>query len=326
LTSSGQLVKVGSKNNGEHEMPDRKDPKLAYITYPRFLDGKAPEDPAGASDQVRRKALAEFLTAEDNYWFSAAYVNRIWNTLLGQAFYERVDDLSPKSEVIFPAVASRLAAAFRGSRYDTKALIRAIVQSKAYQREVRLGESSEDHLRFASVYPTRLRAHVLWQALTQVLGPLPENTPLLGSFMAEFDFDPSLRAEEVDGTITQALWLLNSTVVDERVKVQTYRLPPPRPAQGPMPKDNDKKKEATKVDNQPRPTLLKRLLDEYGDDDPAIVRAVYLHTLARRPRQSELETCQQYLEESKQRSVSRKEAFEDILKALINSTEFEQKS
>ena len=27
--SSGQLVKVGSKNNGEHEMPDRKDPKLS---------------------------------------------------------------------------------------------------------------------------------------------------------------------------------------------------------------------------------------------------------------------------------------------------------
>jgi hypothetical protein len=110
-------------------------------------------------------------------------------------------------------------------------------------------------------------------------------------------------------------------VVNERVKVQTYRLPPPQPAKGPKPQG----KEAAPVDNQPRPTLLKRLMDEYVDDDPAIVRAVYLHTLARRPRQSELAMCQKYLEESKQRAVSRSEAFEDILKALINSTEFEQK-
>jgi hypothetical protein len=321
--SSGSLVKVGSKNNGEHEMPDRKDPKLAYITYPKFLDGKAPDDPAGADDRARRKALAEYLTAEDNYWFSAAYVNRIWNALLGQAFYERVDDLSPKSEVVFPALASRLAAAFRGSHYDTRSLIRAIVNSKAYQREVRIGDASGEHLRFASVYPTRLRAQVIWQALARVLGPLPENSQNLGSFMAEFEFDPSLRADEVDGTITQALWLLNSPLVNDRVKVQTYRLPPPV-AKGPKPKEADKEKAA--ADNQPRPTLLKLLLDQYGDDDPAVVRAIYLHTLARRPRQREIETCEKYLEESKQRSVSRGEAFEDILKALINSTEFEQKS
>jgi hypothetical protein len=318
--SAGSMVKIGSKNNGEHEMPDRKDPKRSYLTYPRFLDGKAPEDPAATADHDRRKALADYLTADDNYWFAAAYVNRIWNTLLGQAFYERVDDLSPKSAVLFPAVASRLAAAFRGSGYDTRNLIRAIANSKAYQRTVRLGESSDEHLQFAAVYPARLRAEVVWQSLSRVLGPLPDNRQNLGSFMAEFDFDPSLRADEVTGTITQALWLLNSPVLNDRVKVQTYRLPPP--TQDPAAKNKPK---AT-VDNQPRPTLLKQLLDEYGDDDPAVVRALYLHTLARRPREREIATCLKYLEESKQRSVSRDEAFEDIVKALINSTEFVKKS
>jgi hypothetical protein len=318
--SSGSMVKIGSKNNGEHEMPDRKDPKLAYLTYPKFLDGMAPDDPAAASDRERRKALADYLTADDNYWFAAAYVNRIWNALLGQAFYERVDDLSPKGEVVFPAVASRMAAAFRGNRYDTKSLIRAIVSSRAYQRTVRLGESSDEHLQFAAMYPTRLRAEVVWQSLAGVLGPLPDSKQSLGSFMAEFDFDPSLRADEVSGTITQALWLLNSPVLNDRIKVQTYKLPPPAP--GPAAKGKPK----SPADNLPRPTLLKQLLDEYRDDDSAVIRAVYLHTLARQPRQTEISTCLKYLEESKQRSISRNEALEDILKALINSTEFVKKS
>jgi hypothetical protein len=317
--SAGSMVKIGSKNNGEHEMPDRKDAKRTYLTYPRFLDGKAPEDPAAAGDRARRQALADYVTAGDNYWFAMAYVNRVWNALMGQGFYERVDDLSPRSEVVFPALASRLAAAFRGSGYDTKRLIRAIVQSKAYQRTVGLGESSEEHLQFAALYPARLRAEVLWQSLSGVLGPLPDNRQNLGSFLAEFDVDPSLRADEVTGTITQALWLLNSPVLNDRVKVQTYRLPPPPQGQG----ANAKKGAA---DNQPRPTLLKRLLDEYGDDDRAVIRALYLHTLARRPRETEAATCLNYLEESKQRSLSRNEAFEDILKALINSTEFLKKS
>jgi hypothetical protein len=317
--SSGSMVKIESKKNGEHEMPDRKDAKLAYVTYPKFLDGKAPQEPAETADQDRRKALADYVTADDNYWFSAAYVNRIWNALLGQGFYERVDDLGPTSDVVFPAVVARLAASFRGSGYDTKALVRAIVISKAYQRDVRLGTTLDEHLQFAAVYPGRLPAGVLWRGLARVLGPLPENKQGLDSFMAEFDFDPSLRSDEVAGTITQALWLLNSPLLNDRFTAQTYKVPPPQPQPG-------KPKAAAKpADNQPRPTLLKTLLDEYGPDDDAVIRAVYLHTLARRPRDKELATCRQYLAECTERSIGRTEALEDIVKALINSTEFERK-
>jgi hypothetical protein len=314
--SSGQFIKATTKNNGEHLMPDRTDPKLAYITLPKFLDGKAPEE--GLGDRERREALATFLTAEDNYWFSAAFVNRIWSELLGQGFYERVDDLGPKSPVVFPAVASRLAASFRGTGYDTRALIRAIVNSQAYQRQDRLGKTLEEHLKFTAVYPANLRAEVLWQALAGVLGPLPEGPQGLDSFMSEFDFDPSLKADEVSGSITQALWLLNSPVLNDRVKAQDYRLAPPR--------RNPKEKEKKPAEyTGPRPTLLKALLAEYGDEDPAVVNALYLHTLARRPTERERATCQQYLEDSRKGSIARTEAFEDILKALINSTEFQKK-
>jgi hypothetical protein len=307
--SAGQLIKVGPRKNGEHRMPTRAS-EQGVVTHPRFLDGKAPA--ANASDQVRRKALADYVTAPDNYWFSAAYVNRIWNELLGQSFYERVDDLSPKSAVVYPAVASRLAAAFRGSGYDTKALLRAVVTSKAYQRQVRLGEAADRHLRFAAVYPSRLRAEVLWQALGSVLIGMPGDNFSLPAFKAEFDFDPSLKGDEVTGTIGQALWLLNSAVVNDRVQVGDVRTVQRQGPKGPP-----------KV--TPRPSLLKQLLTQHGDDDPAVVRALYLRALARKPTDRELEICLEHVRETKRGKGTRNEALEDILKALINSAEFWRK-
>jgi hypothetical protein len=292
-------------------MPDRADPKGGLVTYPRFLDGKAP--PPGAGDRERRQALADSLTAVDNYWFSAAYVNRVCNELFGQSFYERVDDLSPKSEVVFPAVASRLAAAFRGSGYDTRGLMRALVNSQAYQRQVRLGEATDEHLRFAAVYPTRLRAEVLWQTLTGVLGRMP-NTPFaFQAFKAEFDFDPSLKADEIHGSIPQALWLLNSPLVHDRIKVQDLRVPPA--AKGP--------KGPAKVTAEP--TFLKQLLTRHAHDDSGALRALYRHTLARNPTDRELETCLAYIQETKREAGTRAEAFEDLFKALINTAEFQRK-
>src|SRR5262249_5405721 len=133
-----------------------------------FLDGKAIAE--RESDLERRKALAEAITSKDNYWFAAAYVNRVWGQLMGQSFYQPVDDMGPKKEVVFPVVLTRLAAALRAHNYDTKALFRAALNSEAYQREIRPGASAEQHLRFAAAYPTRLRPDALWQALVNVLG------------------------------------------------------------------------------------------------------------------------------------------------------------
>ena len=37
-------------------------------------------------DRGRRKALAGYVTAKGNYYFAAAFVNRAWGELMGQAF------------------------------------------------------------------------------------------------------------------------------------------------------------------------------------------------------------------------------------------------
>src|SRR5262249_40154681 len=101
--------------------------------------------------------------------------------------------------------------------------------------------------------------------------------------------DPSLKADEVEGSIPQALMLMNNPTINERVEA----------------KDTN---------------LLARILKSYPKDDDAI-RMVYLRTLARKPTDKELETCQKFIV----KVGNRAEAFEDILWALINSTEFQTK-
>lgn len=294
-----QGVDLISAPQGEHEMPSKEDPKKGFITHPQFLNGHSPGK--NQSDEVRRKSLADEIVNKNNYWFAGAYVNRIWGELMGQSFYQPVDDMGPKKEAVFASVLTRLTGSFRGANYDIKGLFRDIMISQTYQRQIQLGESTDQHLHFAAAYPTRLRADALWDSLVSVLGslgpPQPPSGPrprlanagLEGQFKAEFEFDPSLKPDEVEGSVSQALLMMNNQAINQRIKAQGTN-------------------------------LLARILSAYPDNDEAL-RMVYLRTLARKPTDREKDKCRQYLEKTN----NRVEAFEDVLWSLLNSTEFQTK-
>jgi hypothetical protein len=292
-------VNLVSKPRGEHEMPSKEDPKKTSVTNPRFLDGKSPGTNLG--DAERRRALADAIVDRNNYWFAAAYVNRIWGQLQGQAFSQPVDDMGPKKDVVFPEVLTRLTGSFRASKYDMKGLFRDIMNTQAYQRQIRLSESDQ-HLHFAAAYPTRLRPDALWQSLVNVLGtigaPPPNRAPAnpFGFragfeflFKDAFDFDPSVKADEVEGSISQALLMMNNPVLNQKIQARGTN-------------------------------LLARILKAYPHDTEA-VQMVYQRTLARKPTDRELQRCRDYISKSENRT----EAFEDILWSLLNSTEFQTK-
>jgi hypothetical protein len=302
LVRDGQRAvgwRLTSRPFGEHEMPSKEDPKKTLLTHPRFLDGKSPGN--NLADQERRKALADAIVNTNNYWFAAAYVNRIWGQLTGQAFYMPIDDMGPKKEVVFPEILTRLTGSFRASHYDIKVLFRDIMNSQAYQRQIRLSESADQHLHFASAYPTRLSANALWQSLVNVLGNMggpPARRPpgpfgaaftLEGFFKQEFGFDASLKADEVEGSVTQALLMMNNPQINQRVQAKGTN-------------------------------LLARILSAYPHDNDAL-QMVYLRTLARKPTDREVEKCRAYIA----KIGNRTEAFEDILWSLLNSTEFQTK-
>ncbi|HEX5273070.1 MAG TPA: DUF1549 domain-containing protein, partial [Gemmataceae bacterium] len=287
---------------GEHRMPSKTDPRQGTVMTPRFLDGKAPR--GATTDLERRRALADSVVSKQNYWFAGAYVNRTWGELMGQSFYSPVDDMGPQKEAVLPAVLTRLAASFRATDYDMKALLRTVANTETYQRQIRPGESTSEHLHFAAAYPARLRADALWESLTGVLGQMGPPAPfrpgpgggmfagrfgLEAQFKDEFNFDPSTKSDEVEGSIPQALLLMNNPQINQKIQARGTN-------------------------------LLGRILTAYPDNDEAL-RMVYLRALARKPTDRETDRCRAYIA----KAGSRAEAFEDILWALINSTEFQTK-
>lgn len=291
---------------GEHRMPDKDNPRNGTVVHPKFLDGKAPA--RGLSDTARRKALVESMVDTNNPYFAGAFANRIWGELMGQSFFTAVDDIGPQKDAVFGGVITRLAGSFRGTHYDIKGLYRAILNTDTYQRQIRLGQTAGNHLAFAAAYPTRLRADALWDSLEIVLGglggggfaggprrPMPGIGGRFGgggieaNFKQEFSFDPSLKADDVEGSITQALLLMNAPAIQQRIRAAGNNL------------------------------LGKILAASPKDAD--VLEALYLRTMARKPTEKEKEKCLAYIA----KTGNRNEAFEDILWALINSTEFQTK-
>ena len=288
-----QLVTVPGS---EHKMTSLEDPESFTVIHPRFLDGRSPD--RNLSDRQRRQTLADMVVDKQNYWFAAAYVNRVWGELMGESFYENVDDMGPMKEVIFGDVLTRLTGAFRGTDYDIKAMFRSITNSETYQQQYRHREKSVERLDQVASCPAPLRPDVLWDSLEHVLGRLGSSqyhtrggkrfnfSILEGKFKAEFDFDPSLRHEEIEGTIPQSLFLMNNADLNKHIQAAGKNL------------------------------LVRILKDSPGDVEA--VTSIYQRVLARRPTDRELSKCRAYIA----RVENRAEAFEDILWALINSTEF----
>jgi hypothetical protein len=283
----------------EHYMPDLQDPTAqgTLMTPKFFVTGRDLEQ--GADDERRRSVLANWLVADSNPWFTRALVNRLWGELVGEGFYEPLDDMGPDRQCTAPQTLDVLAEQFRANRFDVRWLYRTITGTVAYQRESR-SRRTPDGTPFVANCSQRLRADQLYDVLTTALGTSPtgqrgrnqgparygQGGPR-GFFAQLFGFDPSEPREEIAGSIPQALALMNSPLINQAISAR-------RPGTG-----------------------LSRLLAETADDEEVVVE-LYLRCLAREPKPAEIDTCLEHVRSTGNRG----EAFEDILWALINSTEF----
>jgi hypothetical protein len=258
----------------------------------------------GATDAERREAIGEWVTSPENPWFAKALVNRIWAELVGEGFYEPVDDLGPDRTCSAPETMDLLATAFVESGYDVKWLLRTIVATEAYQRESR-PRRLPDAPPFMANCVQPLRADQLYDALVDVLGvgELERSGPARGPgglyarlrgprgvFGEVFGFDPSNPRDEVAGSIPQALALMNSPGI------------------------------ARAIEGEGRGTMLSELLTEIPDDKQ-LVQELYLRSLVREPNREELAACLSHVRHAENRTAG----FEDVLWSLINSTEFQHR-
>jgi hypothetical protein len=300
LAKAPAAKQKGGRFSLEHRMADKADPDKMHLVHPKFLLGQTPAE--GMTDTERRELFAQYVTDKNNPWFARAYVNRVWGALMGEGFYEPVDDLGPGREARFPMIINRLASAWRTSDYEPKWLFRLIMNTAAYQREIRPRGPAGTSPPFAAVCPTRLSGDQIFDCLMNALG-LDENTlaPFAAGapqarrfgpvgprlfFNTQFGVDPSTPNDDVQGTIPQALFMMNSPLIGGQIRGQAD-------------------------------TILGRLLAVY-EDDQELVRLLYKRVLSRVPTDNEMNTCKAYIQEVN----NRHEAFEDLLWSLLNSTEF----
>ncbi|RLS57661.1 MAG: DUF1549 domain-containing protein [Planctomycetota bacterium] len=196
---------------GKYYMTDQYDPDKKSEMQAAFLLGEEPPPnlPAG---QRRVVVAAYMIYNPDNHWFARAYVNRVWNELLGDGFYA-VDSLGPDKEVVHQLIVNRLAYTFRTGGFDTKALYRTICNSATYQRETRT--IAEDADLFTAVRPTRLRPFEVADELERVLGA--DMKPIRKGVERAFEYNPSIPQRDLEGSIQQALLLMNQPQIQNKL-------------------------------------------------------------------------------------------------------------
>ena len=143
-------------------------PRTGKPQPPRPLDAEplAFDDPAD-----RRVTLAKWLTSPDNPYFARSITNRIWANFFGVGLIEQVDDLRVSNPASNEALLSAAAQHLIDNKFDLKTLMRAILQSNAYQRSSMPLEGNRDEKRFYSrYYPRRMMAEVAHDAVVQVTG------------------------------------------------------------------------------------------------------------------------------------------------------------
>ncbi len=192
---------------------------------PTALDGT---DLTASPDGVR-VALARWITSRENPWFARALVNRLWGHFTGRGFVDPVDDLRPGNPPAAPELLDALAADFAAGGYDVKSLVKVITGSAAYavsaaplgeatakaDPEVKLWERfrvtplGPEELLNALVAATRLDA-ILRATGRMDLAQIRYRVKQRYGFL--FDVDEESDAGDYEGTISQALALLDGGV------------------------------------------------------------------------------------------------------------------
>jgi hypothetical protein len=287
--------------------------KTGEVTNPQT---KKPAEPvafgvaAGAlgPEDDRRQKLAEWLLDPANRFFATSTVNRVWYHLLGTGLVEPVDDFRDTNPASHPELLRALADEFVKGGYRIKPIVRAIAGSQTYQLSA---ESRPQPSEFAA-RPDRYFTHAKIRMLSaeQILDGVSSATGLPETFAG---YPQGTRAVELAEGAVEHHFLTAFSKPIRDVQCDCAREEEPSLNQVIHLLNN-----ANLVAKMRAPrSILGRLLAA-GAPTPAIVEAVYLSTLSRRPTPAETRLVEEHIGTLGDRSA----AFEDLQHALLNSNEF----
>ncbi len=268
-----------------YSMPDLKNPDKKIPVAPRFFLNDAPKVSEQVKADERLKLVGPVHHRPRNPWFARAFINRVWYSLMGEGFYNPVDDLGPTRTPNSPEVLDLVAEQWVQSGYDIRWLFRTILNTEAYQRASRSTNTARrpDPVRLERPEPApgrpdlrrpdprprpraRARRSAAGEARRRQEGR--RRWPRRAShgrdnFLKTFGVDPSTPNDDVLGTIPQALFLMNSPLVTREV--------------------------------QARPNSMLGYLLMTHPDNRSVLDILYLRALGRRPTEQEVRTCSNYL-------------------------------
>ncbi len=268
----------------------------------RFLGGDAPEV-AGKDPRV---ALADWLTSKDNAYFRENLANRIWQQFFGRGIVEPVDDVRITNPASNRELLQTLGQHLADYDFDAKRLIRDICNSRTYQLSTAANATNRDDDRqFSHQHLRRLRADVLLDSIAAVTG-----TP------TSFNETPSgVRAVQLfEGVNRSNSYFLKTFGLCSRESVNSSetRLEPTL-AQTLHLVSGD-----TLEGKLNRSTFIPELLKEKKKPDD-MVNELFIRAYSRKPSEAEKKKLMPLVAGM----PGDKKAWDDILWAMLNSTEFE---
>ena len=272
------------------------------VAYPKFNGSEV--EPGAATN--RRKELAKLMTTGEKPQIAYAMVNRMWGHFFGYGFTKPIDDMGPHNAPSNPALLERLTEEFVKSGYDLKQLCRWIANSEAYNLTSKFNAKNTrdnppggetplfSHVYLKSMSPEQLYDSLIVATAAHKSGQSnweqaeKKRQEWLRQFFTAFGTDENDESTTFDGTIPQALMLMNGELIKNAVSNANGSL------------------------------LHTVLTDKSPGGESGKVKKLYLATLCRVPSRKEITTAQKILGGPRP-SV---EAFEDLFWALLNSNEF----
>ena len=273
---------------------------LMQVAYPIYLGSEV--DPGPSTD--RRSELARLMSEGEKPMIAMAMVNRTWAHFFGYGFTRPIDDIGPHNPATHPELLDRLATEFVKSGYDCKQLMRWIANTEAYnltskgsKKNERDNPAAGETALFTHVYLKPMTAEQLYDSLIVATNAHKsgrsgweqsekQRQTWLQQFVQAFGTDDGEESNSFDGTIPQALMMMNGELVKDAVSVKSG-------------------------------SLLGDLLSGKGDESKKIQR-LYMMALGRMPSRPEIGAAQKYFNSNPDQLA----VFQDLFWALLNSNEF----
>jgi hypothetical protein len=207
---------------------------LLQAAFPVFVDGTEISKSGYVSDCDRRTELGKLVIQSP--YLEKTIANRMWQHFLGYGFTKPIDDFGTHNAPSHPALLDYLGDELRKNSFNLKELIRWVVLSEPYSLSSKVirGNESDDPLlgespKFTHFYLRQMRAEELYESLLvatqahKTRGSYEEQEKAkadwLRQFTIAFGTDEGDEATTFNGTIPQALMMMNGDLVKDATSI-----------------------------------------------------------------------------------------------------------